>query len=333
MKPLEFVKPGSIQEASQLARSNGASARLIAGGTDLLDEIKEGVVRPEKLISLVGLPAMQGLDVGPSGLELGAGVTLAELASQPDIVGDYAALAQAAESVATPQIRNVATLGGNLCQRPRCWYYRSIGFPCRKKGGTTCFAALGENKYHAILGGSDCVIVHPSDIAVALISLNASLTLTSADATRTVPVQDFFEGPDVDITSENILVPGEIVTSVSVPAPPASPLSAKSGSVYLKAKERQGMDFATSSVAVALSVSGDVISSARVTLGGVAPVPWRAAAAESVLVGRNVAEIDLQELGEAAVHRARPLQHNAYKIRLTAGLVGRAVETLLSGWR
>ena len=304
-----------------------ASAFLIAGGTDLLDEIKEGVERPDKLINLIELVAMQGIALKSFGLEIGTGTTLAEIVSHADIVRDYAALSQAAESVATPQIRNVGTLGGNLCQRPRCWYYRSINFDCRKKGGSTCYAQVGENKFHAILGGSDCVIVHPSDMAVALISLNASITLTSAIDSRTLAMEDFFAGPDLDIMAENVLAPGEIVTSVTVPA-----TTANAKSIFLKAKERQGMDFASSSVAVAMEVSGGAISSVRVTLGGVAPIPWRALAAESVLLDKSLASVDLKEVGEAAVHRAKALEHNGYKVRLTAGLTRRAVETLLSEW-
>lgn len=304
-----------------------ASAFLIAGGTDLLDEIKEGVERPDKLINLIELVAMQGIALKSFGLEIGTGTTLAEIVSHADIVRDYAALSQAAESVATPQIRNVGTLGGNLCQRPRCWYYRSINFDCRKKGGSTCYAQVGENKFHAILGGSDCVIVHPSDMAVALISLNASITLTSAIDSRTLAMEDFFAGPDLDIMAENVLAPGEIVTSVTVPA-----TTANAKSIFLKAKERQGMDFASSSVAVAMEVSGGTISSVRVTLGGVAPIPWRALAAESVLLDKSLASVDLKEVGEAAVHRAKALEHNGYKVRLTAGLTRRAVETLLSEW-
>lgn len=304
-----------------------ASAFLIAGGTDLLDEIKEGVERPDKLINLIELVAMQGIALKSFGLEIGTGTTLAEIVSHADIVRDYAALSQAAESVATPQIRNVGTLGGNLCQRPRCWYYRSINFDCRKKGGSTCYAQVGENKFHAILGGSDCVIVHPSDMAVALISLNASITLTSAIDSRTLAMEDFFAGPDLDIMAENVLAPGEIVTSVTVPA-----TTANAKSIFLKAKERQGMDFASSSVAVAMEVSGGTISSVRVTLGGVAPIPWRALAAESVLLDKSLAGVDLKEVGEAAVHRAKALEHNGYKVRLTAGLTRRAVETLLSEW-
>lgn len=325
MKPLQFISPASVHEASQLTRSNDVSANLIAGGTDLLDEIKEGVERPDKLINLISLEELHGISETEACVEIGSGTTLAEIASSPLIHAGYEALAQAALSVATPQIRNVGTLGGNLCQRPRCWYYRSINFDCRKKGGSTCYAALGENKYHAILGGSDCVIVHPSDLAVALISLDASVTLASSQTSRTVSVENFFAGPDVDITSENILEPGEIVTNVTLPKSPGN-----SKSIFLKAKERQGMDFATSSVAVAVTISGDTISSARVTLGGVAPVPWRALAAESVLEGRSVADVDLKEVGEAAVHRAKALEHNGYKIRLTSGLTRRAVETLLS---
>ncbi len=328
MKPLQLINPSSIQEASQLTQSENASANLIAGGTDLLDEIKEGVERPDKLINLLELAAIKGIALTSSGLEIGAGATLAELASHTDIVRDYAALSQAAESVATPQIRNVGTLGGNLCQRPRCWYYRSINFDCRKKGGSTCYAQLGENKFHAILGGSDCVIVHPSDMAVALISLNASITLTSANDSRTLSIEDFFAGPDVDIMAENVLVLGEIVTSVILPV-----TTGNTKSIFLKAKERLGMDFASSSVAIAMEVSDGTISSIRVTLGGVAPIPWRATAAESLLLDKSIASVDLMEVGEAVVHRAKALEHNGYKIRLTAGLTRRAVETLLSEWR
>ena len=328
MKPLQLINPSSIQEASQLTQSEDASANLIAGGTDLLDEIKEGVERPDKLINLLELEAIKGIALTSSGLEIGAGATLAELAFHTDIVRDYAALSQAAESVATPQIRNVGTLGGNLCQRPRCWYYRSINFDCRKKGGSTCYAQLGENKFHAILGGSDCVIVHPSDMAVALISLNASITLTSANDSRTLSIEDFFAGPDVDIMAENVLVLGEIVTSVILPV-----TTGNTKSIFLKAKERLGMDFASSSVAIAMEVSDGTISYIRVTLGGVAPIPWRATAAESLLLDKSIASVDLMEVGEAAVHRAKALEHNGYKIRLTAGLTRRAVETLLSEWR
>jgi xanthine dehydrogenase YagS FAD-binding subunit len=328
VKPLQFINPSSIQEASQLVQPEDASAFLISGGTDLLDEIKEGVERPDKLINLIELEAMQGISFTSSGFEIGAGTTLSDIASHPDIVRDYTALLQAAESVATPQIRNVGTLGGNLCQRPRCWYYRSINFDCRKKGGSTCYAQVGENKFHAILGGSDCVIVHPSDMAVALISLNASITLTSASDSRNLAVEDFFTGPDVDITAENVLVPGEIVTSVTIPA-----TTGNTKSIFLKAKERQGMDFASSSVAIAMEVSGGTITSVRVTLGGVAPIPWRAVAAESVLIGKSLTGVDLKEVGEAAVHRAKALEHNGYKVRLTAGLTRRAVDTLLSEWR
>ncbi len=293
-----------------------------------MDEIKEGVERPDKLINLLELAAIKGIALTSSGLEIGAGATLAELASHTDIVRDYAALSQAAESVATPQIRNVGTLGGNLCQRPRCWYYRSINFDCRKKGGSTCYAQLGENKFHAILGGSDCVIVHPSDMAVALISLNASITLTSANDSRTLSIEDFFAGPDVDIMAENVLELGEIVTSVILPV-----TTGNTKSIFLKAKERLGMDFASSSVAIAMEVSDGTISSIRVTLGGVAPIPWRATAAESLLLDKSIASVDLMEVGEAVVHRAKALEHNGYNIRLTAGLTRRAVETLLSEWR
>ena len=228
-----------------------------------MDEIKEGIVNPVTLVSLTGIEELTGATISPEGLRLGALCTLAELESHPYIAQWYPALAQAISSVATPQIRNVGTLGGNLCQRPRCWYYRSTLFDCRKKGGAICFAANGNSKYHAILGGHDCYIVHPSDTAVALISYRAQARIAGTNGIRTVPLEEFFVGPDQNIMAETVLDAGEILTNVSLPQS-----SARHRSIYLKARERQTQDFA-----LVLELEGGVIHDARMTLGGVAPVP------------------------------------------------------------
>ena len=241
----------------------------------------------------------------------------------PEVLENYPALAQAALSIATPQIRNMGTVGGNLCQRPRCWFYRNPLFDCLKKGGEHCYASDDNNKYHAIIGGSGCHIVHPSDLAVALISLRAEVTYFGSEGHKSLPAEDFFIGPDINILAENVLSSDEIVTEVFIPGP-----NPGFRSVYLKAKERQGMDFALSSVAVVLDVVRGRVADARVTLGGVAPVPLRAVRAEQAARGRMVADIKPDNIGQLAVEGAKPLSQNKYKVRLCASLVGRAIRTL-----
>lgn len=325
MKPFRFVAADSVAQASALLEADPRLARLVAGGTDILGEMKEGLIGPNTLVSLADQPELEGIEVGSEGLRLGALTTIAQLESHPEIGRSYPALAQAASSVATPQIRNVGTLGGNLCQRPRCWYYRSPLFHCLKKGGATCFAVNGGNKFHAILGGADCYIVHPSDLAVALISLGAEVTISGPSGSRTLPLEEFFVGPDRNVMAETALQPGEIVTLVSVPR-----TSLDHRSIYLKAKERQAYDFALASVAVAMEVSGGVIRKARVTLGGVAPVPLRVPHVEAVLNGRAADQVDPRTAGELAVRDAAPLRDNGYKVTLTASLVSRAITTLIA---
>lgn len=324
MNPFRFVDAQSPEHAVSLLEADPSGARPLAGGTDLMGEIKEGVVEPATLVSLASLPGMAGVERTADGLIIGTMTTLAELEADEALARDYPALAQAVASVATPQIRNVGTLGGNLCQRPRCWYYRSPLFDCRKKGGAICFAVNGSSKYHAILGGVDCYIVHPSDIAPVLIALGAEATLVGPGETRTLPLEDFFAGPERNIEAETVLETGELLTRVFVPAPVSGQRS-----VYLKARERRTQDFALASVAASLRVTGGVVERASLVLGGVAPTPWRAAAAEDALRGVPVAEVDADAVGQLAVRDARPLRDNHFKVRLAASLVRRAVATLL----
>ena len=324
MNPFRFVDAGSTERAVSLLEADPSGARPLAGGTDLMGEIKEGVVEPATLVNLAALPDMAGVQHSADGLTIGAMTTLAALERDEAIAREYPALAQAVASVATPQIRNVGTLGGNLCQRPRCWYYRSPLFDCRKKGGAICFAVNGSSKYHAILGGVDCYIVHPSDIAPALIALDATATIAGPGGTGTLPLENFFAGPERDIEAETVLETGELLTRVFVPAPAPG-----SCSIYLKARERRTQDFALASVAAALHVADGVVERAALVLGGVAPTPWRATDAEDALRDTPVSEVDAAAIGRLAVGNARPLRDNHFKVRLASSLIARAVASLL----
>ncbi len=324
MKPFEFVNAESATHAISLLEADPSQTRLIAGGTDIMGEIKESVVEPATLVNISAINDISGITIAENGLRLGALTTLNEIESDETIAREYPALAQAAASVATPQIRNVGTLGGNLCQRPRCWYYRSPLFDCRKKGGAICFAINGNNKYHAILGGVDCYIVHPSDLAVALISLKAEATLVGSNGDRTLPLKEFFVGPERDIMAETVLQPGEFLSMVYVPK-----VEVGHKSIYLKARERQTQDFALVSVAVAIEVANGNVQDVRITLGGVAPTPCRARHAEDAVKGKAVEGVDAGAVGELSVREAQPLRDNHFKVRLAASLVSRALRTLL----
>lgn len=325
MRPFKFEQASTAAQASQTHREAGRNGRFISGGTDILAQIKEGTLRVNTLVSLTGLSAASQIETTADGLEIGALVTLSRIASDPSIAESHPALVQAAESVATPQIRNVGTLGGNLCQRPRCWYYRNPLFYCRKKGGETCYAYSAGNRYHAILGAGDCHIVHPSDVAVALMALDATITVSNEAGDREMPVADFFVSPDVNILAENVLEPGEFVSSVKIPHPQSG-----ARSVYLKAKERQAYDFALSSVGASLEVRDGTITRARVALGGVAPVPYPIPQVDSALIGQKIADVDARAIGQLAVQDALPMSENSYKVQLTASMVARAVSQLLA---
>jgi xanthine dehydrogenase YagS FAD-binding subunit len=235
---------------------------------------------------------------------------------------------QAVNFSAMPQIRNAATIGGNLCQRPRCWYYRDEHTICLKKGGMKCYAVEGENEYHAILGGGPCYIVHPSDPAPALLALGASVVINGGQKERTVPLEEFFVLPQKDVHRENTLAQNEIITHVVIPA--SGP---ETKSAYLKEREKDSYDWALSSAAVALKLGsagiaggGRVVESARIVLGGVAPIPWRAIAAEKALTGKPISDATIAEAAKAAVADAKPMAKNAYKVPLTEVVVRRAIQ-------
>lgn len=323
-----LLQPTSLAEACALLAAAPDDALPVAGGTDLLSEIRDGTAAPDTLVSLDAIAdaELRGItDLPDGGIRIGALTTIADMAAHPAIRQRYAALSQAAAGLATPQVRNLGTLGGNLNQRPRCWYYRHPLTVCLKRGGDRCFAVAGVGKYLCITGGDRCFIVHPSDAAVALATLDAVVAIASPAGQRTVPIADYFTGPDVDLMRENILRPGDLLTAVTLPPPPAGQRS-----IYLKARERESGDFALVSVAAALTISDATVTGASVVLGGVAPIPHRAVETEAYLRGRSVADVDPAAAGALAVPNPRPLPDNAYKVPMAANLTHRAISALLA---
>lgn len=320
MEKFSYVNATSLEQVTSLLSENGwGEVMLIAGGTDLLAELKEYIETPKTLVNLKTLPGMDSIEADASGLKIGALATVADIAMHPTIQHHYTVLSQAAGSVATPQIRNVGTLGGNLCQRPRCWYYRDEATNCLKKGGDICHAVDGLSKYHAILGGDPVYIVHPSDLAPALIALGASLKIVGPKGEKNMSLEEFFTLPAANPFRENVLEPNEIVVEVSVPAPKPN-----TKSFYLKAREKGAPDFALSSVAGVFEMDGKTCKTASIVLGGVAPAPWRSKEAEAAVTGKMIDEAVSQQAGSDAVKDAEPLNDNAYKVTLTRSLVSRA---------
>ncbi len=322
MRPFSNVDARDVGHASELATSARREQRravFASGGSDVLALVKDRIVAPDLLINLKTVKGMNRVESSRDALEIGGLVTLADLARHAAVRRQYAVLAEAAESVATPQIRNVGTLAGNVCQRPWCWYFRN-GFPCLKAGGTTCFSVAGENQFHAIFGGGPSYIVHPSDTAPALAALDARFRIAGSRGWRTVPAADFFVLPRVDALRENVLADDEVLEAVLLPVPDRTTRSA-----YNKVLDREAWTHAVVSVAVVLQMDGEVCSRAAIVLGGVAPVPWRVAEAERALEGQRVTPALAARVGEIAVAGARPLAQNAYKVPLTRTIVERTV--------
>jgi xanthine dehydrogenase YagS FAD-binding subunit len=328
MKTFEWANPTSVNEAVKLLTVPSAATdideapRPIAGGQDLLTTMKDYTSRPARLVNLKHIAGLNRIALNARGLTIGALVTLAELEEHAGVRKSFPGLSEAAHSIATPQIRNLGTVGGNLCQRPRCWYFRLEEVVCLKKGGSECYAATGENKYNAIIGGGPSYIVHPSDLAPMLLALDARVTVTGAAGKRVIPLDKFFTLPSQgNIRRENVLTNDDIITEIFVPA---SALATHS--TYLKFKERESLDFALASVAAAVQLGANkAVRDARLVLGGVAPIPWRVPAAEKFLVGKQLSADVLAEAGKIALAEAKPLEKNAYKIPLAQTLVRRAL--------
>ena len=314
---------GTVADAMLAAPGAPGAAVLKAGGIDLLDLMKEGLLHPAVVVNLRDIPGLDAIaEDGAGGLRVGALATLEQLGASSVLRERYPALAEAAGGAASPQLRHVATLGGNLLQRPQCWYFRSPAHPCLRRGGTHCFAFAGENAYHAVLGHPHCAIVHPSTAATALAAFAARVELVdAAGAVRVVPLASLLVGPETDVHHENTLRAGEVLTAVLLP-----PLPASARSVYLKQAEKPAFDWPIAEVAVVLDLAADGrCLQAAVVLGAAAPVPWRATAAEAALLGRPIDAATAHAAGQAAVTGAEPLRQNAYKLPILATLVRRAV--------
>ncbi|MDX6557410.1 MAG: xanthine dehydrogenase YagS FAD-binding subunit [Blastocatellia bacterium] len=329
MKAFEWMSPSTLDDAvSALKTAPGFvdpddAPRPIAGGQDLLTTMKDYITRPARVVNLKSIRGLDRIaDDGKGGLRVGALVTLTQLEEHPVVHRNFPGLAEAAHSIATPQIRNLGTVGGNLCQRPRCWYFRLEEAVCLKKGGSECFAATGENKYNAILGGGPSYIVHPSDLAPMLLALGASVSVVGAAGKRIIPLDKFFTLPaEGNLRRENVLQNDDLITEIHVPA---SKFAAHS--TYLKFKERDSLDFAMASVAAALTLgASNTVTEARLVLGGVAPIPWRVPRAEAALIGKTMSDEVLLNIAKIALEGAKPLEKNAYKIPLTQTLVRRAL--------
>lgn len=322
MKAFTNINPRTLKDAVTALESNrqgGKQVVVAGGGTDLLQLMRERIVNTDVLVNLKSVATNKAITATTRGATIGGMATLSALAGHATIRSRYTALAEAAESVGTLQIRNVGTIAGNVCQRPWCWYYRN-GFKCFKNGGNVCYSAAGENELHAIFGGGPSYIVHPSDTAVALVALDAQFVLVSASGQRTVAASEFFSGPAADPAVENVLRPGEVLSEIRLPA--AAP---RMISTYVKVLDREAWTHAVVSAAVSVRIEQGVCKAARVVLGGVAPIPWPVPEVDAMLVGKSIGEDIAAEAGRLAVADARPLTKNRYKVPLTSTTVKRAI--------
>lgn len=324
----EYFEPLTIQEALRLLGEYGEKAKILAGGTDLLGLLKDGVhgskmPTPEVLISIKRIKELHGVTHAKNETVIGATTTLAEISADPTLAERSAGLVQAAMSIATTQIRNMGTLGGNLCQRPWCWYFRNPAFDCFKKGGKQCYAITGDNStYFAVYNLGTCVMTHPSDTAPALISLDSKVTIAGPARNREVDLSDFFLGPKS--VSENVLEPDEILLNVRVPRGPTG-----GRSIYLKHRIRNTWDFALASVAASgIRDENARIADIRLVMGGVAPFPLRLRGVENDLLGKKWDSQAREKVKTVLANQAKPLRMNGYKVRIVKTLVCRAIDSI-----
>ena len=315
MRAFEYASPTNMEQAVSLLGNSWDDAAPLAGGTDLLSLMKDDVVAPKRLVNIKEIGALRGITFSPKqGLRIGALVTIQELADNARVREAYPVIAKTADEIAGPQVRNMATIGGNLCQRPRCWYYRAgFGLFAKDQNGQSLVPA-GDNRYHAILGNSG-----PSTLAPLFIALGGTVRMVGPKGRREVPLEKFYLIPKSEAEREQDLKPNEIVTEIMIPA------AAGTRSATYEVRQKEAMDWPMALAAVVLNLAGNKVSSARVLLGHVAPVPWRAAQAEAVLVGKTISEEVARAAGNAAVANAKSLGHNGYKIQLARVAVTRAI--------
>jgi xanthine dehydrogenase YagS FAD-binding subunit len=323
MRPFIYQVPSGIRSATS---DFGQDAEFIAGGTTLVDLIKLEVMTPSQLLDINRLP-MRGIEVTADGLRIGALEKMSDVAEHPEVAARYPVISQALLKSASAQIRNMASMGGNLLQRTRCGYFRDVSTPCNKRQpGSGCSAIDGWNRAHAILGtSSSCVATHPSDLAVALVALDASIFLQSRNSDRVLKLDDFYRVPGETPEKENQLNPGELITEIRVPRLPWAQRS-----IYLKIRDRESYEFALSSVAAALDVDGDHIRDARVAVGGVGTKPWNLPKVRDVLIGKPLNQQTFEMAAKLATEGAKPLRHNAFKVELVQRTIVRALMNLES---
>src|SRR5881296_1345707 len=332
MRGFELYDASTVKEAVDLlGKYSGRTVKVVGGGSDIVGGVMKdwvqgkGMPLPEVLIDITTIKDIVGIKSDGGGTTIGAATTLSDVINDKDLASKLPVLTNAALSVASPLIRNFGTLGGNINQRPRCWFFRGEDFNCYKKGGDFCYAVTGDNRYHAIIGGELCYIVHPSDTSTALLALNASAKIAGTGGERTVAFDDYFTGPRVDVLRENVLKPNEFMTHVTIPNPASG---TKFG--WTKLKDRQVYDFAIVSVATAFTLDGGNWKDGRITLGGVSPVPYRAKVVEDALKGKDV-KATIKQAAAQIRTVSRPMSLNGYKVDLAASLIERTILEALGG--
>ena len=318
MKPFAYVNAANEKEAIAALGPERGKFLPLAGGMDLLALMKDYIAQPDRLVNVKNLDKAI-VKTADGGLRIGAAVTIADLAVHADVVRLYPAIAHAAEEVGTPQIRNAGTVGGNLNQRPRCWYYRNEEFDCLKKGGSRCFAVDGENQYHAIFGDGPCHIIHPSSLAVPAVALGAKFRVVGPAGEREIAAEQYYVMPDRNIFGETVLQPNELLTHVVLPGPGA----AKNATYEVRYK--QSHDWPLAAASVVLDMNGTVVRGARIVMGAVAPIPWRSQAAEQALAGKPITEQTAMAAADAAIAGAKPMTQNGYKVQIARTAVKRAI--------
>lgn len=321
MPAFELFQPASISDALGVLNRHGADAWVMAGGNDTFDWLKDRIKKPRVVVDLTMVNELRGIKDAGGGLEIGATTTLTTIANDPMVKERFPLLAQAALLVASPQIRNVSTLGGNVSQDARCWYYRA-GWPCYRAGGNICYAdtPTSINREHAIFNADRCVAVNPSDTAPALIALDAQFVVKNGSAERVISAEDFFIGPGIDITKLTTLQPGDLLTAIRIPA-----TFAGKGHYFEKVRDRQVWDFALVNIAASMNVSGSTLNDVRMVVNGVAATPYRLHAVEAFLKGKPRDKATADQAADMSVEGAVPLRHNAYKVPLMKALVKRAI--------
>jgi xanthine dehydrogenase YagS FAD-binding subunit len=322
MKNFEYIYPKNIESIPAILSESPDNSLLYAGGMDAMARMKEGIVKPARLINLKSVDDLNYITEDSEGLHIGATTRLADLIENKS-VQTFTGLKEAVQSIGTVQLRNMITVAGNLCQKPRCWYFRSRHFPCLRKQGDICYAVNGENKYHCILGGGPCFIIHPSDLAPMLLAMDAVVSVVGVKESRQIKLEKFYVLPEQDPYNETVLTAEEIVTEVFVPKKTVK-------THYLKFKERESMDFSLVSVAVAADISGKTLKNIRIVFGGVAPVPWRAKAAENVLEGQEMSSKLVEKAGKEELKAVEPLGQNEFKVILAKNLLKKAVRDLIA---